>query len=247
MGTMIVVWGQRLFGRVDRFAGSHVATRFFHVYYLPLIPLSSWLVLEEKADGEFLGLQVPLQLRSVLSAWLRLVSVVTVLVAGYHAIDHINSPSSTIGDGVGWAALAGFAVAFLGYAFLSLGKLSRAEKAARVVYSEYTGRFVDVALLEEGRSSIKQRTREELDRHMVKHATASYREAPQSSWRSIATRPDQRDVPLLRAALTHCRIAWAEAAGPDRSALQRDQQKIFDNLVAASPELLSKAEQQEIR
>jgi hypothetical protein len=72
---MVIIWGQRMYGRVDRFAGSHVATRFFHLYYVPLIPLSSWLVLAEHDEGRFQGIQVPLQLRSVMLAWTRLASV----------------------------------------------------------------------------------------------------------------------------------------------------------------------------
>jgi hypothetical protein len=236
---MIVIWGQRMYGRVDRMGGSHVATRFFHLYYVPLIPLSSWLVLEEQDDDQFLGLQLPLQLRSIATAWLRVGSILTLLIAGWNVIEHVNSPFAGLADGAAWAALGGLSVAFALYAFIRLGKLSRRERAKRAVYWDYTGKFVDVALLAEGRGTLKQRTTEELERLLVKHATASYREAPQSSWREVATRPDQRDVPLLRAALTRSRIEWAEARGDARQKLGADHDRIFTNLVAASPELMS--------
>jgi len=39
---MVIVWGSRLYGKVDVVPGFfHVATRFGHVYYLPLIPTQS--------------------------------------------------------------------------------------------------------------------------------------------------------------------------------------------------------------
>src|SRR5688572_15579600 len=236
---MIVIWGQRMYGRVDRMGGSHVATRFFHLYYVPLIPLSSWLVLEEQDDDQFLGLQLPLQLRSIATAWLRVGSILTLLIAGWNVIERVNSPFAGLADGAAWAAAGGLSVAFALFAFFRLGKLSRGEQAKRAVYWDYTGKFVDVALLAEGRAALKQRTSEELERLLVKHATASYREAPQSSWREIATRPDQRDVPLLRAALTRSRVEWAESSGDARRQLGTDHERIFTNLVAASPELLS--------
>ena len=236
---MGIIWGQRMYGRVDRFAGSHVATRFFHFYYLPLIPLSSWLVLEEKEQGQFIGTQVPLQLRSVLLAWLRVASV----IAGIGAISAVANALNPgahwgIGELIGSIIYAAAALAFGLYAFARLGKLSAQEKAARVVYSDFAGRFVDVALLGDGRGAVKQRATEELDRHLVKHATASYRDAPQTSWRQIATRPDVRDVPLLRAALTRCRVEWSEASGEDRRTLEVDHATILSNLQAAHPEIM---------
>jgi len=249
---MVVIWGQRMYGRVDRFAGSHVATRFFHLYYVPLIPLSSWLVLEEQADGRFLGMQVPLQLKSVLLAWLRIASSIALVVMLGRAwsmpreIEAIREMSPELVSSLGLVSqmvinslfLVGVAGVCV-YSWWKLGRLSRAEQAKRVVYWDFAGKFVDVALLGDGRGSIKHRATEELDRHLIKHATASYREAPQSSWREVATRDDQRDVALLRAALTRCRIEWSEASGSDKSALHRDHEKIFANLAAASPDVLS--------
>ena len=229
---MVVIWGQRMYGRIDRFGGSHVATRFFHIYYVPLIPLSSWLVLEEQAEGGFLGSRVPLQLRSVLLTWTRVASVLAALGAmGSVLAMRAATPSALFGTGLYVAA----AMALVVYAWGRLGTLSRDEKAARAVYADFSGRFVDVGLLGDDRSMVLRRASEELDRHVGKHATASYREAPQAGWREIATRPDVRDVPLLRAALTRCRIEQSYATGPAHTELERDHAKIFANLVAADP------------
>lgn len=231
---MFIVWGQRMYGRVDRFAGSYVATRFFHIYYLPLIPLSSWLVLEDQGKGNFLGLQVPMQARSVLVAWSRVVSIVLLLASLPAFLDMRMQAGS-----VAVAALSTIATAAAAlFAWFRLGKLSAEDKVARVVYSDFAGRFVDVALLKNQRERLKATTIEELDRHLARHATSSYREAPQSSWREIATRPDLRDVPLLKAALTRCRLEEADAKGPVRREMQLAHAAILRNLVAASPELL---------
>jgi hypothetical protein len=77
MGANVI--GVRLAGKVDHLPGAFfVATRFFHLGPLPLVPLGSWLVIEgagrSPAGGTALrdrlpGLPVPWSLRSVAWAW----------------------------------------------------------------------------------------------------------------------------------------------------------------------------------
>ena len=68
---MVIIYGTRLMGKVDQVeALGHVATQFFHLYYVPLIPTGSYLVLSEQGD-DFRGVSVPLSFKSVLTAWLR--------------------------------------------------------------------------------------------------------------------------------------------------------------------------------
>lgn len=238
---MVIIWGQRMFGRVDRFAGSYVATRFFHLYYVPLIPLSSWLVLEEQLEGAFRGVQVPLQGRSIGLAWLRVGAVVGGLVA---ALSYF--PREQLGRATGAASQASLgALVALGaavlvglYAYLRMGRLRGEEKAARVVYWDFSGQFVDVALLGAERAAVKQRATEELERQLARHSTAGYREAPKASWRELAVQPELNDVPLLKAALTRSRIEWSEAKGKARLELERDHATILANLLVRSPDLL---------
>src|SRR4051812_32568123 len=67
------VYGERLFGRVDRVPGLFcVATMFFHVNFVPLCPLRSYLVVEgsEQGDG-FKGVRIPLRFKSILAGYLR--------------------------------------------------------------------------------------------------------------------------------------------------------------------------------
>lgn len=69
---MVVVYGTRLFGKVDTLddTGVHVATKFFHISWIPLIPLGSFLVIEDTGDRHR-GASVPLSFKSVLVAYLR--------------------------------------------------------------------------------------------------------------------------------------------------------------------------------
>lgn len=67
----MIVFGTRLFGKVDEVPGYFfVATDFFHIWYLPLIPLGSHLVFGEGDEG-WQGVPVRLSLKSVAVAWLR--------------------------------------------------------------------------------------------------------------------------------------------------------------------------------
>jgi 4-amino-4-deoxy-L-arabinose transferase-like glycosyltransferase len=80
---MIIVWGTRFCGRVDQVPGFfHVATRFFHVYYVPLIPLSSYLIYDgTESEAGFRGVSIPMSFKSVLAGWGRALLIVGALVA----------------------------------------------------------------------------------------------------------------------------------------------------------------------
>jgi len=68
---MIVVYGTGLYGRVDTVPGAFtVATKFFHIFWVPLLPLGSHIVVDETDDG-WQGVPIGLNGRSVLAAYLR--------------------------------------------------------------------------------------------------------------------------------------------------------------------------------
>lgn len=70
---MMIIAGSRLYGRVARVPGVfHVATEFMHLYYMPLIPVYSWLVLSEKREGmktTWTGVKIRMRWMSVFLAW----------------------------------------------------------------------------------------------------------------------------------------------------------------------------------
>jgi len=80
---MVIVWGTTNAGKVDQVPGGmfHVVTRFGHVYYIPLIPTASYVVLQELEDGGFNGAQIPISFKSILAGWLRGGSIVAILGA----------------------------------------------------------------------------------------------------------------------------------------------------------------------
>jgi hypothetical protein len=68
---MVVVYGTGLYGRVDTVPGAFsVATKFFHIFWVPLLPLGSHIVVDETDDG-WQGVPIELCGRSVLAAYLR--------------------------------------------------------------------------------------------------------------------------------------------------------------------------------
>lgn len=83
---MLIIWGSKLYGKVDVVPGFyHVATKFGHLWYIPLIPMESYLVLAQ--DGShFRGLKIPMSGKSVVLAWLRAGLLVGGLLAGVLAI-----------------------------------------------------------------------------------------------------------------------------------------------------------------
>ena len=53
---MLIVWGKRLFAKVERVPGVlHVKTLFFHISYVPLFPRGSYVIAEEAPKDGGLG------------------------------------------------------------------------------------------------------------------------------------------------------------------------------------------------
>lgn len=100
---MVIIWGSRMCGKVDIVPGiCHVATSFGHLYYIPLIPTSSMLVLAEDSEGTY-GVKVPLSFKSILLAWFRSALWVALVVAVVTALVTFGDPN----DGAGWIPIVG--------------------------------------------------------------------------------------------------------------------------------------------
>jgi hypothetical protein len=77
---MIIIFGTRLAGKVDAVPRiGHVATRFFHVYYVPLIPLGTVFLTPDQTDET--GVPLPLSGKSILVGWLRSAAWVGLIAA----------------------------------------------------------------------------------------------------------------------------------------------------------------------
>lgn len=100
---MVIIWGSRMCGKVDIVPGiCHVATSFGHLYYIPLIPTSSMLVLAEDSEGTY-GVKVPLSFKSILLAWFRSALWVALVVAVVTALITFGGPN----EGAAWVPIVG--------------------------------------------------------------------------------------------------------------------------------------------
>ena len=75
----MIIYGWRLYGRTDEIPGvGHVATRFVHIWYVPIFPFGSVFVTGE-AGGATQGVSVGFSLKSVLAVWTRTAMVLFAL------------------------------------------------------------------------------------------------------------------------------------------------------------------------
>jgi len=127
------VFGTRLFGQADRVPGLFsVRTKFFHVNFVPLVPLASYLVFEEKgSEGRGVELK-KLRWNSVLLAWVRtplwiaaVVGAIVGLVQGT-GIEHDWHGAAPV-LGIAFVAAAGWYASYR----LSAASFERASELAR--------------------------------------------------------------------------------------------------------------------
>ncbi|HZH79234.1 MAG TPA: hypothetical protein VEY88_24620 [Archangium sp.] len=111
------VIGTRLFGKVDAVPNlGHVATKFFHINLLPLIPIESYFVVAQVRKG-WVGVVIPINWKSVAVAWSRTgllaLGIVTWLIGG--------------GQGNALMSWAGLACVVISIASNFIGRLNKAD------------------------------------------------------------------------------------------------------------------------
>jgi len=83
---MYIVWGSRLMGKCDVLPGLfHVGTKFGHLYYLPLIPTQTYVVLAQNGKS-FRGVPISLSFKSILFAWMRAATFIAGFAFGIGAL-----------------------------------------------------------------------------------------------------------------------------------------------------------------
>lgn len=71
---MLFIFGARKYGKCDTVHGfGHVASQFFHLWYIPLIPLgkSQFIIEGSERFSSYRAVDIPLSLKSVLLAYMR--------------------------------------------------------------------------------------------------------------------------------------------------------------------------------
>jgi hypothetical protein len=127
---MFIHFGQHNYGKVDVVPDlCYVTTSFFHINFVPLIPLGSWIVVVGTEKGEaFQGKKIGLSLKSILTAWLRTgLSIVAIGSAVFGVVltidyfDRGRRATETAVVGI-WGVAVGAAVAlWLTYRFNRAG------------------------------------------------------------------------------------------------------------------------------
>ena len=106
----------------------HVTTRFGHLWYLPLIPLGSFLLIEGNTDAEGnpRGIEIPFSFKSFLLGWLRAGTLIGAIILGITGLVAGRG-------GPAWNVLmiaAGFLITFL---WLTYSKTCRHASYSRAV------------------------------------------------------------------------------------------------------------------
>jgi hypothetical protein len=135
---MIIIWGSRLYGKVDDVPGMfHVATKFGHLWYIPLIPLGSHLVISKEGNG-WTGAPVPISIKSILIAWLRAALIVATILSAIICIPGLPDPQLTT---PGKVLLVAIPIVFTGLTIASfaLKPLRRASYKRALQLAEHVG------------------------------------------------------------------------------------------------------------
>lgn len=165
---MAIVFGSRLMGKVDEVPGLfHVATKFAHVDYVPLIPLESYVI--TWTDGKkFRGIRIRLSGRSILFAWIRAISLVAFVAMAIWAIVDLTG-HGTIRPVLGASSLAAAVVFYLftWHKPLRRASFNRANELAallkmgpqaferiQAIYGQSAGRGFDVLQPADARESV---------------------------------------------------------------------------------------------
>jgi hypothetical protein len=235
--AMIFVWGRRFYGKIEQLDEACVRTFFFHLFFLPLVPYRSFLLVTGSGER---ALQLPLEGRSVLAGYARAWPLLTTYVGIALASETALVP------GVLLAVVSGL----LGlWAWLRLGRLSATGRLERKAYALFVGALLDVALIVQatrGQDRVKAEhwladvtTRAEaVFAEQAENAHASYRDAARfSDWRQVAEQPQAASARCRSAALTLARIAWARSDDGAREQVAAAHTRLRAALGTDEPEL----------
>ncbi len=169
----MILYGTRLYGYCDAIPGvGHVATRFAHIWFVPLIPLEGFFVFEEDDDR---GVKIPMRGKSVLSAWLRSGFI-------FGGIGSLVGGIATLGGSVlmGLALIVCAVACFAGFAFSGrlFAKMSDERRAELLA---------DCGLLEAMFQTAQDQS--SYDPHTPQPAWSQPPAAPQPAWGQPASAP----------------------------------------------------------
>jgi hypothetical protein len=231
----MIVFGQRLYGRMMQCGDAYVATRFFHVWFIPLIPFRSQLVLRSLPGGQIETLPTPFHWPSVGLAVLRGWSVFLLLHGLLNWIETDPVNGRYYGPVVSALAVLGLVLGFF-----VLGRTSATKRAQLETYARVFGHPVDLGLLGDARDGLAAWLRDQLvatGSQYAIHYRATY--DPATQWGALALDPAMRDPAYLTNALALARIEASRARGAARAELAQTHDRVWARLqeveAAAAP------------
>lgn len=236
----MIVFGVRQYGKVHACGPSYVATRFFHIWFVPLLPTESHLVFAEQGD-QARGVSVPLSGPSVLAGYLRAWGLIGAAVMGFTLLTDLSphaepSISSVLFKLIGASLMVAGAIV----GFSLLGKLSPEEKQMRAVYSLYGSYPVDPAQIGPARLPLRDLLMATVVERARGLAATGYRLSadPQYAWAPVALDPTQSDETLITAAFTLARVEASLAAPAERARWDDLHRPLWGRILAAHPAYL---------
>ena len=231
---MVIVYGTRFYGKVQAAGRSFLATRFMHIWYLPLIPMGTQLILEDNG-GSYKGMAAPFSMKSMLAAYLRVwgpvALILTITIGASQLGDYSDVAASVIVAGLtGIVALALLVGVIL--AFAVLGKLSHEEKKQRAVYALHLGYHVDPADLGDARRSFRDTLLARISERARGMAAMGYRmnADPAVAWPHVALDPTHNDDALITAAFTLSRLDGSLYQGPQKLQMEQVHSQLWQRI-----------------
>lgn len=233
---MVIVYGTRFYGKVRACGRSFLSTQFLHIYYVPLIPIGTQLILEEHGDGSYKGVKSAFSFKSMMAAYLRVwgpLAVIAATCTGIAAIDDVSGEPlamALVGGFTGVVVLALLIGTILGWAVI--GKLSLEEKKQRAVYALHLGYHVDPADLGETRHAFREGLLGTIADRARGLAATGYRmnADPAVAWPHVALDPTHNDEQLITAAFTLARLDATLAQGPQAAQMEQVHSQLWQRI-----------------
>jgi hypothetical protein len=233
---MVIVYGTRFYGKVKAAGGSFLGTQFFHIYYVPLIPIGTHLILEEGDGGSYKGIKSDFSVKSMLAAYLRVwgpLAVIASIAIGMGTIDDVSDDGfamAVVGIFTAVVTLALLIGTILGWAVV--GKLSHEEKKQRAVYALHLGYSVDPADMGDARHAFRDGLLTTITERARGMAAMGYRmnADPAVAWPHVALDPTHSDDALITAAFTLARLDASLAQGPQKFQMEQVHEQLWQRI-----------------
>lgn len=242
---MVIVYGTRFYGKVRACGASYLATQFVHLYYVPLIPIATQLILEQNGDGTYKGIKTSFSVKSMLAAYLRVwgpIACIAAFFIGLGAIDDVGDDGlamAVVGAFTGVVVLAMLVGTILGWAVV--GKLSAEEKRKRGAYSMHMGYYVDPADMGDARHAFRDGLLSTISDRARGLAATGYRmnADPAVAWPHVALDPTHDDEALITAAFTLARLDSSLAQGAQKLQLEQVHEQLWQRIARTNAPYLN--------